>query len=454
MKILQKLPSLIFGLFLALLWGGHSAGSNLEGSKYIHLASFLCIFTFLGIRILINHQGILKGGFRCGVPAGWACWLLGATFSVIVNMNTKEVVTAYIVVFVVGTAIYVLFDGMTLAPVELEIGVLGLAIGALVPLLGGLQALSESVDWSNARHLIEVFKDDQTMLNYEDATFGSRSNTAPFVIMIAPIFMWIALDRSRTWLSRLGSGLMLFPIVLNLIVLEVRAAWLVFILECALVWYFKLGIWKFWRFLAGCGVIAVLLIHYLPGETKDVSDRITPAVTVDISADESVAGRAQAIKEGLEIAGQNWLFGIGPNGALTRHSQTSAHQSLVQQFMETGILGLIGTTVFSAGVLCILGLTLLRRKKGDKNNLRFTMIIGPASYVIYSLVANGPLNIGYMNVWTVLMMSMLALSPRFEIRRRDHAAASERAEGRPVMPAGIGSHRPLLNRPHRIASVN
>jgi len=141
-----------------------------------------------------------------------------------------------------------------------------------------------------------------------------------------------------------------------------------------------------------------------------------------------VGGRVDAIAEGIDIALQNWLFGIGPNGALTRHSQTSAHQLMVQQFMETGILGLIGTTVFFGGIMAILAQTLLRRREGGINNLRFTMIIGPASYIIYSFVANGPLNIGYVNVWTILMMSMLALSPPLHRRRRDCAVAGNRAE--------------------------
>jgi hypothetical protein len=360
--------------------------------------------------------------------------LLGATFSTIVNMYTAEVLTAYFWVFIMGTAVYVLFDGIILSSFELEIGMFGLAVGALVPLLGGLQALSGYLDWGSLRSVVSIFNDENTMLNYEDATFGSRSNTAPFVVMIAPVFMWLALDRSRTWFIRLVSGLMLVPIVLNLLVLEVRAAWLVFVLESALVWFFKLGIRRFWRFLVGCGVIAVLLIRLAPTETTDVSDRMAPAVTLDTSADDSVNGRANAIVEGLEIALQHWVFGIGPNGALTRHSQTSAHQSIVQQFMETGILGLIGTTVFFGGVLCILVQTLLRRRDGGLNNMRFALIIGPASFVIYGLVANVSLNIGYMNVWTVLMMSMLALIPRFEKRRRDCAVAGNRADA-PVCDA-------------------
>ena len=428
MKISQKLPSFLFGLFLALLWGGHSTGSNLPGSKYLHIASFLSIVTLIAIRLLIRRRGVLGGGFRCGAPAGWACWLLAATFSTIINIKTPEVLTAYFAVFIVGTAVYLLFDGTIITSSELEIGVLGLAIGALVPLLGGLQALSAFVEWGNLRSMVDVFKDETTMLNYEDVTFGSRSNTAPFVVMIAPVFLWVALDRSRTWLIRAVSGLMLIPIVVNLIVLEVRAAWLVFVLETAVVWYFKLGVRRFWLFLVGCGVIAALLVSFAPTETADVSDRIAPAVTVDTSADESVGGRVDAIAEGIDIALQNWLFGIGPNGALTRHSQTSAHQLMVQQFMETGILGLIGTTVFFGGIMAILAQTLLRRREGGINNLRFTMIIGPASYIIYSFVANGPLNIGYVNVWTILMMSMLALSPPLHRRRRDCAVAGNRAE--------------------------
>ena len=86
--------------------------------------------------------------------------------------------------------------------------------------------------------------------------------------------------------------------------------------------------------------------------------------------------------------------------------------------METGILGLLGSTVLAFGVLLMLGRSLARGHDEDTNNIRFTFLIGPASYVVYGLLSNSTLTIGYVNTWTVLVVSMLALTPAFESRRR------------------------------------
>ncbi len=61
-------------------------------------------------------------------------------------------------------------------------------------------------------------------------------------------------------------------------------------------------------------------------------------------------GRTDAMKEGLGIANRHWLVGIGPGAALSLHTQTSAHQLQVQQFMETGVIGLVGSTLLALGV--------------------------------------------------------------------------------------------------------
>jgi hypothetical protein len=86
--------------------------------------------------------------------------------------------------------------------------------------------------------------------------------------------------------------------------------------------------------------------------------------------------------------------------------------------METGILGFIGTTVFAIGVLIALGRTLARGRGDQTNDTRFMLLIGPAAYVVYALMANAALNNASLNTWTVLVASMLALAPPFETHAR------------------------------------
>jgi hypothetical protein len=81
--------------------------------------------------------------------------------------------------------------------------------------------------------------------------------------------------------------------------------------------------------------------------------------------------------------------------------------------METGILGLIGTLLMSAGVLISLVRTMALGGGDEVNDTRFTLLIGPASFLIYAIIANAALNNGNVNTWTILTASMLALVPRF-----------------------------------------
>ena len=357
-----------------------------------------------------------------GVAPGLACWLLAATASTIVNMGAEQVVVTYCFVFLTGAGLYILFDGMTLTARELEVAVLGLAIGSLFPLLGGIRAFSQEWGWSDMQTVINAYMASLRMEGYEDATFGNRGNTAAFIMIIAPLFLWLALDKGRTWFTRLYCGAMLVPVLLNLLVLEVRAAFLTLPLGIALVLGFKAGVQRILYVVVGGAVVIGLLSRFVPDDVvTTISDRMRPVVQVDDAGDNSVYGRIGAMKEGIAIGERNWLLGIGPGAALALHSLTSSHQLFVQQFMETGVLGLVGSIVFACGVFVILLRTFARGQDGGPNNMRFTLIIGPACFILYGIVANDTFNIEYINPWTVLVVSMLALTPRFDNRGHDRA---------------------------------
>jgi len=413
--------SFVFGMLLALLWGGHTAAFYLPGSKYLYLASLLCILILAELRMVIRHWRVPRGGYRCGVAPALACWFFAATASTILNASVEQVGVTYCFVFLTGAALYIVFDGTTLRTWELEIGVIGLAIGSLFPLLAGLRAFYQEWGWSDAQTALSAYLDPQKMASYEDATFGNRGNTAAFIVLIAPLFLWMLLDRSRSWFTRLFCGSMLLPILLNLLILEVRAAFLSLALGLALVWGFKFGARRIWIFIFGGAIGIGLLFWYTPDVAEIVSPRLQTALRVDTVNDPSVFERADAMREGMAIGGRNWLCGIGPGGALTQHSQTSAHQFFIQQFMETGVLGLVGSVVFSCGVFWIMLRTLARGEDGGTNNTRFAMVIGPVCFVSYGIVANFTLNNGYVNSWTVLVVSMLAFTPRLEEKRLDRA---------------------------------
>jgi O-antigen ligase len=92
----------------------------------------------------------------------------------------------------------------------------------------------------------------------------------------------------------------------------------------------------------------------------------------------------------------------------------SAHQFQIQEAMETGMLGLIGTLLLSIGIFLSLCRSLVRGARDELNDTRFMLLIGPASFVMYAIIANAALTNGSLNTWVVLAASMLALAPRFE----------------------------------------
>src|SRR5206468_6282777 len=95
----------------------------------------------------------------------------------------------------------------------------------------------------------------------------------------------------------------------------------------------------------------------------------------------------------------------------------SAHQMQINQAMETGILGLVGSTLFALAVWISLARTLARGSGDEVNDVRFLLLIGPSAYVTYAVWVNAALANGSVNTWPILVASMLAVMPPFEPAR-------------------------------------
>src|SRR6185436_7957346 len=138
-----------------------------------------------------------------------------------------------------------------------EVAVMGLALGSLVPLIGGLQAFQREWGAADMQTTLGAYKDLMRMELYEAATFGSRGNMATFIVITAPLFLWMALDRSRGWLVRSVSAAVMVPIVMNLMILQIRAALIALLFAIAAVFGFKLGLRRYPIFIAGVALMLV-----------------------------------------------------------------------------------------------------------------------------------------------------------------------------------------------------
>jgi hypothetical protein len=419
------------GLSLALIWAFHAAAYGVLGRAYFHVVHLNDaskpvgpqVFlhpAFLGAALVLLVRGrelsTRRLGSQCGIVAALGCWLFAATMSALFNPST-EVMLTYCCVFLAGAVVYVVLARTRVPSQSLEIALLGLALGSLVPLVGGIQAFVREWGAPDIRTTLSAYQNLFRMELYEAATFGSRGNTATFVIIIAPLFLSIALDRSRSRLIRLVSAALMVPIAMNIMILEIRAAFLSLLFALAAVFGFKLGLRRYPIFAAALALAVLMVVRYSPDVADTFSDRLRPVMTFDTVEDASVMERAASIDEGLVLAKRHWLLGIGPGGAVKKHTQTAAHQFQVQQFMEGGVFGLLASALFSLGVLLMLGRTLLRGQDFGINNTRFALLIGPATFVVYGTISNPTLNVGYVNTWTILVASMVALAPGFEVAR-------------------------------------
>jgi O-antigen ligase len=236
-------------------------------------------------------------------------------------------------------------------------------------------------------------------------------------MIVAPVLLTVLFDRRKRKGLRALCAITMVPLVLNLVILQVRAAFIVLVIALMLVWILKLG-FKWLPVFAIVFATSLLLVTTFSPEVASIfSDQMMPVITVDSDADVSVRERVDAIREGWAIAQSNWLLGIGPGAAVSVHSHDSAHQFQVQQAMETGMLGLFASTLFSIVTLTLLLRTFWRRRD-ERNSLRFLLLIGPACYVFYAILANATLGFGSVNSWTVVIMSMLALVPKADRQPR------------------------------------
>jgi hypothetical protein len=422
-----SLPDTPTVLFLGCLLAFHAASYALPGRAYFYLTSLSDATAPVGVNAVFHPALLLSAGYlmiRCVgshrsapvrrlhvITVGLAIWVMAATLSAIANADTDLVPLTLLSVFVAGALVYAAASRVPISERLVDVVFISLVIGALFPLLSGIREFVTEWGIPNLTIILNATLDIARMQGYEAATFGNRGNTAAFLMILGPPLLWLALDRHRPALMRAFYAICLVPVLANIAIIEVRAAFITSVLVGALVWRFRSGSrLAYVVFFCFVGIALMGLLQRLPEIDEMVTGRLAPVLLFDTSSDSSLQGRSEAIQEGIEIARRNWALGIGPGGALTVHSQTSAHQFYVQQAMETGVLGLLGCLMTTVGVLVVM-LRTLRIGPGDAaNRICFAFIIGPAGYVIYGVLANLTLSVGYVNAWAVIVSCLLALA--------------------------------------------
>ena len=170
----------------------------------------------------------------------------------------------------------------------------GLAAGALFPLIGGLLAFNGEWGTPDVTTTIGAWQNIARMNSYTDATFGNRGNTAGFLIIVTPMLLAVLFDGRKRLALRAFCAATLIPIALNLMILQVRSAFITLFAAFMMVWAFKLGVRRLPLMVGVLALGWLLLFKLQPDVGVMMTDRILPAITVDTGpAHDSLPGAEQ-----------------------------------------------------------------------------------------------------------------------------------------------------------------
>jgi hypothetical protein len=367
----------------------------------------------------------------------------------LLHSGADLVMMTFFSVFVSGAFVYAALANYTPDDGDVDTMFVAMAAGVFIPLLAGLSAFYGIWGAPDLSNVAAAHASEFGIQAYEDATFGSRGNTASLLVLVGPPLIALVFDRQRSTWSRCLYGACTVLVIVNLIILQQRTVILIYIASLAFVWRFRSKSGSAYVVYAVSAAIGIYMaITFVPGVAELIENRFLPALTLDAEGDASVEQREQAIRSGIQLATANPL-GLGPGSAIVVHPDGSAHQFNVQQALECGVLGLLGSLLLVLTVPLLLVVSVSRPDRSPEDSRRFLFILGPACYFVHGAISNVAINFGYVNSWSVLMIAMIALTPPLGRKIQSAPALAAAFSWRkpvPGEPAASGLSRRGLNR--------
>jgi len=294
------------------------------------------------------------------------------------------------------------------------------AIGAAVPAAVGIAAYTVSfgVPLSPA-DLIEAKVALVRPYLFQELTFGNVGHLADLVLLILPaaILNSVRSDAPR-WVMG-ASGMTAAALLSALLLTASRGAMAIAGIELAFITALVLAIRRPRIALAPFAALVVLILVALSPEVRRTYSELIPSVSptegarsesIDIGgtrvafSDESASVRLTALKTGLDIAGDNLLFGVG-TGQYQAYDAvyTAPHSLLLQLLAENGILGALAFLAVAA-LLLVDGVRGLRSEPhgDDLFLLRAACLVGAFGFLLHGIAAGAPFALGQVNVWAAL----------------------------------------------------
>lgn len=420
-----SLPRLFRRALLAALFFFHPAAHSIVGKAYFALTGLNSMFVPLGGNVFLQPAILLSAALLImtpvanrllprrwdGVSIGLGLLFVGAVTGLAWNFRADVVAMTFCSVFLSGLFVFVSLVRYPLEESDIHTIFVALSLGLMFPLMAGLQVFYQNWGIPDLSTVIAAHSSANGIQAYEEVTFGSRGNTASLLVLVGPPLLALLFDRRRVSWPKAIYALCLALIVVNLVILQQRAAIFICLVSIAFLWCFKAKtVSSHILYLATGAVVLFAVTTYSPAVANLIDERFVPALTWDVDSDHSVSGRTEAIQEGVGLAVANLPFGLGPGSAVKVHSQGSAHQFNVQQGLENGVIGFLGSVVLSISALLLLIRAISAGDRLPATRWRFIFAVGPASYLVHGVLANVAINFGWVNTWVVLFVGMLALA--------------------------------------------
>jgi hypothetical protein len=344
---------------------------------------------------------------------GFVLWIVAATVAYVATASDLQSFYNYLGLLF-GLVMYICLRGMTLTSREASAVLLGLAVAIAISFAPPLKAYYDAFGIPDPVTLLESHFEVGRMEKYEALTYGNTSSTAGMIVLLIPGCIAEGIKRTRPLMWRACFGCAAGLMLLNLVIVESRTAFLMLILMVAAISYF----YGKMRIIVVIAVGALALVALRSGGEDSrawslFSTRLKDAITLNSVRDVSVRDRQAAIQDGWNKFERNWTTGIGIGNSTSESIYGAAHQFNVEQAEELGILGLI------ASILVLVGLVgrfvyLLKLRRSFDTDIRFSLLIGPSCYLIFGAIANISLNYGQYNSWIATAAALAGLS---EFRR-------------------------------------
>jgi O-antigen ligase len=340
-----------------------------------------------------------------------------ATLSTLANPLPEDGWLVVLGCYVMPAVLFYAVSVLRLSEAQVRRMLLIVALGALIPLIWGAWEFYKEWGIPTGIDLLESRYNIVRMSGYMSKTFGNTGNMAAFLAIVMPTLGAALVTYWRDRRARTLLGLTLLVALVHVLIVQSRTLFIVLSLVFPVIaWFYRLrfGAIFFLLLLA----IAAVVIPVLTAVDQFIESTVGAAA--GLNDDNSVSERFEAMHAAYQLMRDHLSFGVGPGNSLLLNPFTSAHEYILQQGSEIGLVG-IPLAILLAGAYVIRLYSLFRARVLDPYcKARFAMMIGPVTYFIYGVIANMPLAQNVETPW-VGLISLLAGASFIRIAPRNQS---------------------------------